>query len=133
MLRVSEAQFATLEAYFGEEFAERMTEILFRSFPVDCEASGRADVFEFTRSSLGRARALGATVESDLGRYVATEFVVGTLAMAKMVEAERARLLEKQGSATPTEIIFLAHQAMLARFGDDGPPPPSAPVYEVIA
>jgi len=132
VLRVSEAQYAALEAYFGDEFAERMTTILFSSFPAECKPKGRKRVLAFVCASIDRARSLGATLESDFQRFVVTEFVAGVADMKAMLEVQRKRLLERDGFAHPTLLIFLTYQAMLGRFTDDDPPQSEDPVFEPV-
>lgn len=132
MLRVNQVQFEALDAYYMEELAERTTATLFQHFPADCEPRGHAAVLDFARASLARARDLEATLEPDLSRYVITEFIVGTEAMAEIVAEERARLLEREKTVDPTSLIFASYRAMFARLKDDRPEPPPDPVYEVI-
>jgi hypothetical protein len=135
MLRVSDAQFAALQAHFAAEFIERMTRELFASFPVECNSQGRVAVADFVRASIDRARSdtIGATLESDFRRFVVTEFVMGVETTDNVVASERQRLTERDGDVDPTILIFLTYQAMLARIMPKGPPPPPDPEYEAIA
>ena len=135
MLRVSDAQYAALEAYFAEEFVDQMTRQLFLSFPAECKAKGKRVVTNFVHASIERAREkrIGATLESDYRRYVVTEFVLGIDETKKIVDAERARILARDGQVDPTILIFLTYQAMLAKLMPEGPPPPPDPEYEAIA
>jgi hypothetical protein len=113
MLKVSEDQLAALEAHFGEEFAVRMTDVLFRSFPRDCEETGREGILVFVRASLKRARAFRVERESDLGKYVVTEFVAGTAAMREMVREQREKLRAAGGRRVdPTILVQRTYEAM---------------------
>lgn len=134
MLRVTDTQYAALEAHFAEEFVEQMTRQLMVSFPVECRAKGRLALVDFIRASIARARGktIGATIESDFRRYVVTEFVMGIDPTANVVAHERARLLERDGSVDPTILIFLAYQEMLAKIMPASPPPPDVE-YEAVA
>jgi hypothetical protein len=131
MFRVKEAQLKALEAHYAEEFVEAMTDILFDAFPEECSAEGRAAVLDFVRASAARARGLGATLESDLRRYVTTDYIVGTEVMPEMIAAERARLIKDNGEVDPTILIFRTYQAMLARL--EAPAPSPVKANEVIA
>jgi len=135
MLRVTETQYAALEAHFAEDFVERMTRQLVISFPVECHAKGRRDVEDFIRASIERARGktIGATLEADLRRYIVAEFVMGIETTATVVATERARILHRDGRVDPTILVFLTYQAMLAKITPQGPPPPPDPEYEARA
>ncbi len=135
MLRVTELQYAALEAHFAEQFVEQMTRQLVVSFPVECRAKGQQQLVEFIRASIDRARGktIGAAIESDFRRYVVTEFVMGIDPTANVVASERARLLARDGAVDPTILIFLTYQEMLAKVMPEGPPPPPQEEYEAIA
>ena len=135
MLRVSDTQYAALEAYFVEEFVEQMARHLVVSFPIECQAKGRHALLAFIRASIQRARGqtIKATLEADFRRYIVAEFVLGVDATANVVASERARLLERDGEVDPTILIFLTYQALLAKIMPEGPPPPLDVEYEAVA
>lgn len=115
MLRVSETQYAALEAHYSEEFAEQMVGTLFRSFPTDCAEMSHEEALAFVRASIGRARAIGARRGSEWGKFVVTEFVLGTRAMDAKLAEQRERLLARDGSVDPTILIHRTYEAMLAQ------------------
>jgi hypothetical protein len=135
MLRVTDTQYAVLEAHFAGEFIEQMARQLVVSFPAECQGQGREALLKFVRASIERARGktIGATIESDFRRYVVAEFVMGIDVTAQVVASERARLLERDGAIDPTVLVFVTYQEMLARITPAGPPPPPDVEYEVIA
>lgn len=132
MLRVNEAQFAALEAYFGEEFVEQVTRTLFASFPVECQAQGREAVWQFVRASMTRARGktIGAMLDADLRRYVATEFVLGVEETAKIVASERERIFARDGEVDPTILVFCVYQEMLGKLMSSRSAPTPKAEYE---
>lgn len=134
MLRVNNTQYAALEAHYAEEFVQQMTRRLFKSFPDECKQQGRNAIADFTRESVHRARgpAIGATIESDFQRYVVVEFVLGIDEAKQIANEERARLVDRDGKADPTLLIFQMYQAMQAKIMPEPPPPPPDLEYEVV-
>jgi len=134
MFRVSEAQFAALEAHYADAFVQRMVGVLFESFPRECKQRGRKGVLASVRASVARVREeVGAKLESDFRLWVVIEFLLGVEATRELCEAQKKRLLLRDGETTPSRVVIATYYAMFGRIAPRVEPEPDPEYFPLDA